>query len=842
MARPRLFLLDATAFCYRAYYALGELATSYGQPTNAVYGFVNILKKILKNDKPQYLGICFDVSRDTFRQKKFAEYKINRPSMPEGLSSQVPIIKDIISAYRIACFEKEGFEADDLIATLAKKAQENDFDVQIVSSDKDILQLVNERVSVFSPYKDTGTLYNIEKVKERYGVEPRQIIEILTLMGDATDNIPGISGIGEKTATDLIHTFGSLDELLENLDKVKAEKLKSTLKDNISKISLNRELVSLDHDVDIVFDPEKLKVREPDYAKLYKIFKELEFKKMLKDLPAIAGTQDDTPGLGMVDAAGLKLEKELVLYYQDGFFAYAGGKGMAQLGSAQIKDIFPSVGIDKSGHDLKKLKTRAARQEGCDLQALGFDTMIAAYLLNPSKPDYGLCEVAWDYLGCAIDSRRLTPEAACDLIFRLRPVLEARLKETNLAKLFTDIEMPLVEVLADMELAGVKIDLGLLKQLSVDIEKQLIGLIEKIYALAGGVQFNINSPKQLRQVLFDDLKLPVFKKTKSGPSTDEEVLESLGKKHEIARALLEYRKLTKIKSTYVDAFGPLLDRETGRLHASFNQTGTETGRLSSSDPNLQNIPVRTEIGKQVRKAVIAGGKGTFLLSADYSQIELRILAHLCEDENLLAAFKKGEDIHRFTASLIYGCSEDDVSSQMRETAKRINFGIVYGLSGYGLARDLKISFEEANTFIEAYFLRYPGVKTYIEKQIERARSEGYVMTILDRRRYLPEIKNKNMGIRQFAERQAVNTPIQGSAADLIKMAMIGIHRRIRKMSLKSRLILQVHDELVFEVPREESEAMVSLVRENMEKVIELKVPVKAVIKRGSNWLEMEEVA
>jgi len=841
MVRPRLFLLDATAFCYRAYYALGTLATSYGQPTNAIYGFVNILKKILKEEKPEYLGICFDVSRDTFRQKKFAQYKINRPSMPEGLSSQIPIIKDIISAYNIACFEKEGFEADDLIATLAKKAQQEGFDVFIISSDKDILQLVNEHVVVFSPYKDQGTLYDPGKIKERYQLEAHQITDVISLMGDTTDNIPGISGVGEKTALELIHTFGSLENLLKNLDKVKSEKLKKTLKDNIAKVDLNRELVVLHQDVDIDFQPEKLKIGIADYQRLFKIFKELEFKKMLKELPIDGGAAKERPAIDKVLARDLKKEKELVVHSQDGFFAYAPEKGIAQITHLDMPDIFASQDIKKIGHNLKKLKTQLAKSQSCILEGICFDIMTAAYLLNPSKTDYALADIAWDYLGTAVDSGRLEPPSACDLIARLKAVLENELQEKNLMGLFADLEMALVEVLADMELAGVSIDLELLKILARDMEQQLIKIIEKIYELAGGEQFNINSPKQLRQVLFEDLKLPVFKRTKSGPSTDEEVLESLSAEHEIARVLLEYRKLTKIKSTYVDVFAQLIDSKTGRVHASFNQTGTETGRLSSSNPNLQNLPIRTEIGRQVRKAVISPDENTYLVSADYSQIELRILAHLCKDENLMRAFKNDEDIHRLTASLIYGTDEKDTTDEMRETAKRINFGIIYGLSSYGLARDLKISQGEADNFIEAYFVRYPKVKDYIQEQIDAARDKGFVTTILGRRRYLPEIKNKNPGIRQFAERQAVNTPIQGSAADLIKMAMVSIHNRFKKEGLKSRMVLQVHDELVFEVPAAELDGVIKLVRERMENVIELKAPVKVEIKKGRNWLEMESV-
>jgi DNA polymerase-1 len=505
----------------------------------------------------------------------------------------------------------------------------------------------------------------------------------------------------------------------------------------------------------------------------------------------------------------------------------------------EIQSILSNPEIRKVGHNLKELKVGLAKQK-VKLEGLYFDTMIAAYLLNPSRPGYNLADLAWDYLKEVFDQQEIHKDVACHLIFRLKNVLEEELYQKGLDRLFFTLEMPLVDVLADMELTGVSVDLEFLKSLSLRIQKELIRLVEGIYQLSGR-QFNINSPKQLGNVLFEGLKLPVLKKTKSGPSTDEGVLKLLAQQHPLPRILLEYRKLTKIKSTYIDAFPQLVDSQTHRIHALFNQTGTQTGRLSSSNPNLQNLPVKGELGRQIRKAIVASQLDSYLVSSDYSQIELRILAHLSSDQQLINAFQNHQDIHIVTASLIYGLDQKDISQDLRQTAKRINFGIIYGLSSFGLSRDLGITQKEASNFIDAYFKRYPGVEDYIQNQIAKARRDGYVRTILGRRRYIPAINGKNLGMRQFAERQAINTPIQGSAADLIKRAMIEIHCQIEKIALKSKLILQVHDELLFQVPRLELDKLIKLVRQKMEECFTFNVPIEVVIKKGKNWLEMEEV-
>ncbi|MCU0651660.1 MAG: DNA polymerase I [Candidatus Omnitrophica bacterium] len=846
MSEKRLYLLDATAFCYRAYYALTSLATSFGQPTNAIYGFINIINKILKDNNPEYLAVCFDVSRETFRTKKFAEYKINRPPMPDGLSSQIPFIKDIVKAYGITIVEKAGFEADDIIASLSSKAKEEGMPVMIVSSDKDILQLVDENTSVFSPYKDIGTLYDRDKVLERFGIMPEQIPELIALMGDQVDNIPSIPGIGEKTASSLIKQFGTVKKILSDLEAVTPERIRESIRNNSETVELNHELALLDKKVSLDIDLEQLKINSPDYPGLLRIFKQLEFKKFLKTLPAAPGEQEAETEVVVLkdkDLAGLlKPVDELFLTGDSAeklIFCVKDKIFRIENPGEVTKKILADAKIKKISHDLKKLKVTLAKEK-INLEGLYFDTLIAAYVLNPSKAGYSLTDLAWDYLSGAPEEKTLGGVAAMKLILALRHKLEEELKEKSLFKLFQDTEMPLAEVLAQIELTGIKLDLPVLEQLDKDLGKRLKELIEGIYKLSA-IEFNINSPKQLREILFEKLKLRVVKKTKTGPSTDEEVLRVLAETHELPKLLLEYRQLTKLKNTYIDALPALVDPLTGRVHTWFNQAGTETGRLSSNNPNLQNIPIKTEIGSRIRKAIIAFDKKSVLLSCDYSQIELRILAHLSGDDNLIQAFIRGDDIHKATAALIYNVEEKDVNDEMRVVAKRINFGIVYGLSSWGLARDLKLPVEEAQVFIDAYFIRYPGVKEYIESQIALAKKQKFVSTILGRRRYLPEIDNKNQAVNQLAQRQAVNTPIQGSASDLIKLAMIRIAGCIEEKKLNSKMILQIHDELLFNVPENDLDSFTALAKDSMENVLKLNVPVRVSMKKGKNWLEMEEI-
>lgn len=843
MNDKRLYLIDATAFCYRAFYAIGGLSTSFGQSTNAIYGFVTILNKIIKEKKPEHIIACFDVSRDTFRAKKFAEYKIQRPPMPDGLSSQIPFIKKIVSAYGISIIEKSGFEADDIIATIAQRAKAEGFSVIIVSSDKDILQLVDENIIVFNPYKNGGFIYDTQKVIERFGVSPKCIPDIIALMGDDVDNIPGVHGIGEKTATDLIKRAGSLKGLLADINAVPQEKIRKQITENRDTIKLSHELALLDKEVDIDFDFKGFKTAQPNYDELFNIFKHLEFRKLLNELPARKQEEGSIKAARFNDEAleefiterdelflyGESME-DLTFYSKDTFFR------VENFGQ-NIKRVLSSPRIKKIGHDLKKIKVFMACEDTI-LEGLYFDTMIAAYLINPSCPGYSLADIAWEYLDKSQNPALIESVQGVGLVLQLKPKLETLLKERSLLKLFCDIEMPLAEVLAGMQLHGIKLDLKIINDLAKELEQRLITLIEKIYTLSG-TQFNINSPKQLRQILFEKLKLPAGKKTKTGPSTDEEVLRNLAESHELPRVLLEYRQLSKLKSTYVDTLPGMVDHRTGRIHTSFNQTATETGRLSSSNPNLQNLPIRTDIGRKIRQAVIASDNDSYLLSCDYSQVELRILAHISKDESLINEFKDNKDIHRTTASLIFSLEEKDVIEEMRDVAKRVNFGIIYGLTAYGLSKDLHIPVDQAQMFIDAYFIRYPKVKDYIEEQIKKTERDGFVTTILGRRRYLPEINNKNQTIRQFAERQAVNTPIQGSASDLIKLAMVQIHKEINNRNFKGRMLMQVHDELVFDVPNEELNIFSAMVKDKMEHALPLSVPIKVNIKKGKNWLEVE---
>jgi len=858
MHKSKLFLIDANSFCYRAFFAIRELATSYGQPTNAIYGFVNMLKKILEKEKPDYVGICFDVSKDTFRKQRFADYKANRPSMPDELSSQMPLIKKIISAYNLSIFEAEGYEADDLIATISKQTVARNLDISIVTSDKDILQLVGDNITVYNSNKNEEKIYDAKEVKNRYKVEPKNIVDLIALMGDKTDNIPGVSGIGENTAVKLIEEFGSFKNIYASLKQIKSEKLRKTLEQQKSEALLSKELATLDEDVPIKVDLEALRVREPDYEQLFELFKDLEFKRLLKDLPQSQFQSKSTKLISINKKVDLdKFEKELIKRKKDlsffiptddtdnhipeikgVFFCHKQDEVISIKNLKLIKSILGNPDIEKITYDLKKAM-HILGDKNINIKGKIFDIMIAAYLLNPSRTNYSIGDTALQYLGLPPKEEQDQSYEMADLIFKLKAILKDKLKEKALDELFFKVELPLVSVLARMEASGVKIDKQFLKKLSKDLEKRLIELISDIYDTAG-VEFNINSPKQLRGVLFEKLKLPVIKRTKTGPSTDEEVLRRLSKQHDLPKAILEYRHLVKLKSTYIDALPKLINTKTGKVHTFFNQTGTETGRLASSEPNLQNLPIKTELGRKVRRAIIVSRPDLVLLSADYSQIELRVLAHLSEDKNLISAFKKGEDIHKFTASLIYNQAQEDISQQKRNVAKRINFGIIYGMSSYGLSKDLDISREEAQSFIDAYFLRYPKVKEYMHKQINKAKKDGFIVTLLGRRRYIPQIDSKNSAIRQFAERQAINTPVQGSAADLIKLAMINLQVELEKRGLDSKLILQVHDELVFEVPKKELSVMKDLVGDIMGNAIKLSVPISVSLKVGKNWLDMEE--
>ncbi len=883
--KRRLFLIDGNSFCYRAFYAIRALSNSKGQPTNAIYGFITMINKIIKDEKPGYLAIAFDLKGPTFRHKKFEQYKIHRKPMPDELVDQMPIIKDVVRAYNIPVFEMQGYEADDILATLTKSAVAAGYEVYIVTGDKDMLQLVGPNVRVYNVHKE-GLVYDKEAVKERYGVPPEGIVDLIALMGDASDNIPGVTGIGEVTAKKLMEDFGSLDRVIAGAGKIKSESLRRKIVEHKEQALMSRDLATVDSGVPIDVDLEKLRFAEPDKEKLYGIYSELEFRSLLKDYSApgkqISGKYELVEG----DAALKRLIKELSgqkefaldfettgtdpmscepvgisFCWKEGSAHYVpigdvkGGFDKAEFLGA-IKHVLEDRNIAKIGQNIKYEKLLLA-VNGVDIKGELFDTMVASYVLNPSKSNHNLEDITLEYLDLkktpiteliGEGKKKITmkevevgrvKDYCCqdsDATFRLKKVLDGQLEEKGMGKLFHEVEMPLIDCLTDMELCGVAIDTAYLGAMSKEMEKQVEKITAEIYE-AAGAEFNINSPKQLAEILFVKLKLPAVKKTKTGQSTDVDVLEALSGSHKLPALLLKYREIQKLKSTYVDALPELVNPRTGRVHTSFNQTVTATGRLSSSDPNFQNIPVKTEMGRKIRKAFIAGREGWSVLAADYSQIELRILAHFSADPELLKAFESGRDIHTHTASLIFDVKESDVTPEMRSIAKTVNFGIIYGMSPFGLSKELKIEISKAKDFIDAYFEKYGKVRAFLGDLVEEARNDGYVTTILNRRRYLPEINSRNNSVRQFAERAAINAPIQGSAADLIKIAMINIYNVMNEKKLKSKMLLQVHDELIFEVPPEEVKLMRELVKERMEQVVKMNVPVKVQVKVGDNWLE-----
>jgi len=882
MKKERAFLIDGNAFCYRAFYGIRSLTTSSGRPTNAIYGFVTMLQKLVTEEKPEYLAVSFDLKGETFRKKEFKAYKIHRKPMPDELVEQLPTIKKALKCYRIPIFEKEGYEADDVLATLSKQLSEKDVEVYIVTADKDILQLVNNNVFVYHSHKE-GLIYDKKRVKERFGVAPEKIVELIGLCGDDSDNIPGVPGIGEKTAVALIQKFGSLEGVLSNVEKVEGESRRKSLKDYSEQARLSRRLAIVDTAVPLDLSLEELRSKEPDREALYHLFKELEFRTLLNQFAPKAEAKGhyeliDTEAsfesfrkkLGSVRRFAFDFEttSEKALTAEPIGISFSWEEGKAfyisfhkELRAApllrELRGIFEDESVEKIGQNIK-YETIILARKGIRLRGVSFDTMIASYLLNPSKPNHNLVDIALNYLdfkktsiseligkGSSQISMKEVPiqkvvQYACedsDVTFRLSKVLEKKLRSQELVDLFEQIELPLVPVLASMEQAGVAIDAKFLRTLSREMESKLQKLTKEIYEIAG-CEFNINSPKQLQEILFKKLKLPVLKRTKTGASTDAWVLENLAPVHPLPKTIVQYRELSKLKSTYVDTLPQLIHPETQRVHTSFNQTITATGRLSSSDPNLQNIPIRTEEGRKIRRAFIPRQKEWIFASFDYSQIELRVLAHLSKDDALREAFRGDQDIHRLTASQIFGVDESEVNEAMRDTAKTVNFGIIYGMSPFGLSRALGIDVAEARHFIETYFERYPKVKAYIEKQIEKAREEGVVSTLFRRHRFIPEIRSSHITERQFGERIAINAPIQGTASDLIKIAMIEIHKELEARRAKAQMIIQVHDELVFDIPEEEDKELTPMIVERMENATKLSVPIKVTVKRGKNWLEV----
>lgn len=851
MQAAKIFLIDGHALCYRAFYGIAGLANSKGQATNAVYGFVSTLKKILKEHVPSHMAVCFDTGKKTLRQEKFKDYKIQRPSMPEGLIGQLPIIKDVLKAYRIPIFERDGYEADDLIATIVHRLQGSGIQVVIASDDKDMFQLVGKDTLIYSSRHDK--VLGLAESQERFGISPTLITDYIGLCGDTSDNIPGVNGIGEVTARNLINQFGTLENLYDHLDEVKQAKVKEKLTAQKEAALFSKTLAVLDSDIPLDLKVDDLKICEPDCKELIRLFNELEFRKFVQEISQDAPASIVYKAQEVSDAAVAQLTAQIKKAkcfsviagpkaedgHTDRFWLSCQGSVMA-VGRGEIGRfamIFADKSITKIAYDSKALR-KYLRSCSVDLDGEIFDVLLAGYLLLSGLSAIDIGTLSWHYLKEPVSEDDYAGHAAA--VEKLVPAMTTDLKEKNVGKLYHDLEFPLSLVLSKMEEEGVRIDVDALSKLSQHCDGRIKEISTQLYSLAGG-EFNLNSPKQLSDVLFVKLKLPVIKKTKTGFSTDEEVLTRLAAKHELPQMILDYRQLSKLKSTYIDALPKLVDTQTNRLHATFNQTGAETGRLSSNNPNLQNIPIRTELGREIRRAFVPFQEEDYLLSADYSQIELRILAHLSQDEHLIKAFQQDEDIHAYTAALVFDVAEDKVDAAMRNAAKRVNFGIIYGISAFGLGKDLGIANAEAQDFIDRYFLRYPKVKTFMDNEIKKAQDLGYVTTLFNRRRYIPEIHSKNIGLRQFAERQAINTPVQGSAADLMKMAMIKISDVIGQKGLRSRMTITVHDELVFNVPADERTMMAGLVRDAMENIWEFLVPIVASVKVGKSWLNMEKI-
>jgi DNA polymerase-1 len=845
----RLFILDGPGFLFRAYHAIPFLSTSKGVASHAVFGMSTMLWKLLREDDPEYFAVAWDPPGPTFREEKFAAYKETRAPTPDDLRTQIPYVKTLFEALRLPLLEVPGFEADDVLGTVVDRTRDLPIELVLVTSDKDMLQLVSPRVRVFSTTGRGGdrVVFDESAVKAKWGVEPAQIPDILALMGDSIDNIPGVPGVGEKTAVKLIGQFGSVERLYENLSLVPG-KLRETLAANRKQALLSRELATVSTRVPITVDLEAFRRREPDWERLRALWTELEFHSLLRQLPAGAAPEaagGDVPALADADALARYLaavpagEPVAVEAIGDGgppdpsvsaIGLYHPAAGAAVLGLEPRTTAVPDLGgRTLIGHDVKTLAEWWLARGG-ELPPLE-DTAVAAYLLNPARTNYKLEEVCAELLGQGPGVAR--PGTRARWVWELWAIEPGALAEVGMQALYRDIERPLIEVLARMERHGIGVDPGRLADFSRELEVHLDRITREIYELAGE-EFNIGSPKQLAHILFEKLKLPPVKRTKTGYSTDADVLEQLAIGHELPARIVEHRTLAKLKSTYADALPTLVNPATGRIHTSFNQLVAATGRLSSSNPNLQNIPVRTELGRRIRAAFVPE-PGWCFLAADYSQIELRILAHVSGEESLVEAFRRGEDIHARTASEVFGVALDAVTPEQRDIAKTTNFSVIYGVTAFGLSRGLDISPKQAQEFLDRFFARHPKVKAYLARTVAEGRERGFVTTLLGRRRYLPELRSGNPNLRSFGERMATNAPIQGTAADLVKIAMVRMARELGAHQLESRMLLQVHDELLFEAPPAEVERLQALATEVMESALPLDVPLRVDVKTGADW-------
>lgn len=853
MDRKKLVILDGNSLMNRAFYALPPMSNSKGQPTGAIYGFTTMLFKIFNEIKPDYIASTFDLKAPTFRHNEYADYKAGRKKMPDELAQQFKPVKELLSAFNIGIFEIEGYEADDIIGTISKRFESKELEVIIFTGDRDALQLVSEDTKVMITKKGITELdiYDKEAIKNKYGFVPERIIDLKGLMGDTSDNIPGVPGVGEKTALKLLNEYGTLEGVYENVDKVSGKKLKENLENYKDDAFLSKRLATIDRDVPIEVDINSIKLEDYDARKIREYFIEFEFKSLLDkikidkevseqeeikipELKDYDGNQEVIKNIfnrGQFNFVFVFEGKELNgMVISDGYFVKKEYMEM-------FNSVFESVEVKKNTFGAKQVYNYL---KNIELKNLDFDIEIAAYILNPSESSYEYINIIHRYAGItppAIndDEKMKLISLLVDNMDEIKKNMLDEISKYNMMELFNEIEMPLVKVLSGMERAGFSVDTEVLKDIGRELDDEIKELTEGIYNLANE-EFNINSPKQLGVILFEKLNLPVIKKTKTGYSTDAEVLEELSDKHEIVEKILNYRQLVKLKSTYIDGLIAAIHPD-GKIHSSFNQTVTATGRISSTDPNMQNIPVKMEQGRRIRKAFKPSNEEYIILSADYSQIELRVLADISNDASLIDAFKNNQDIHKRTASEVFDIPMEEVTSLYRSRAKAINFGIVYGLSEFGLSRDLKIPRKEAKRYIENYFERYSGVKKYLDSAVADGKEKGYVATMMNRIRYIPEINSSNRNVKMFGERLAMNTPIQGTAADIIKIAMVNVYNRLEKECLKSSLILQVHDELILEVHRDELPYVKNLVIEEMENAVKLQVPLLVDVNWGNSWYE-----
>ncbi|WFD11420.1 DNA polymerase I [Tepidibacter hydrothermalis] len=875
----KLVIIDGNSLMNRAFYALPDLMNKEGLHTNAIYGFTTMLFKIIDEYNPTHMSVAFDLKAPTFRHKQYENYKAGRKKMPDELRVQVEPLKELLDAFKINRLEMEGFEADDIIGTVSKIAEEDNFEVIIVTGDKDAIQLASNKTKILITKKGITELeiYDYDEVLKRYELTPDQFIDLKGLMGDKSDNIPGVPGIGEKTGIKLLKEFETIENLVQNTDKLKGS-VKKKIEENIDTALMSKRLATIVRDMPVDIDIDELKLENYDEQKIIKLFNTFGFNSLIKrismnkevveekDIKSVLINNDNIDFvideikkkkymyLKTVTKKGNILDKNIIYMFigleQDKVYYIN-----EEICILKLKDVLESEEIEKYGYKLKE-EYIALRSYDIDIKNMKFDIVIGEYLIDATSSNYLHDNLAAKYMGKNINSEeellgkgkkaKKFEELEEDVLVKyfnnlievvigIKNEMEKTIDEYEMQELFYDIEMPLIEVLGYMEYEGFKVDIEKLEQLKEEYSTIIKNLEDNIYEMAGE-EFNINSPKQLGVILFEKLELPIIKKTKTGYSTNAEVLEKLRPEHEIIDKISEYRQIVKLQSTYVDGLLNIINNKSKRIHSSFNQTITTTGRISSTEPNLQNIPVRLEMGRNLRKVFIPS-EGYSLVDADYSQIELRVLAHISDDENLIKAFESGEDIHTSTASKVFDVDIKDVDSEMRSAAKAVNFGIVYGISDFGLSKNLNIPAKKAKEYIDNYFDKYPNIKKYMDDIVEKAKSDGYVSTVLNRRRYIPEINSKNFIVKNLGKRLAMNTPIQGSAADVIKIAMVNVYKKLKEENLKSKLILQVHDELIIEALEDEIDEVEKILKNEMENAVNMKVRLSIDLNTGKSWYE-----